>query len=112
MRLILLGAPGAGKGTQAAYIKERFNIPQISTGDMLRAAVKEGTPLGLAAKKVMDAGGLVSDEIIIGLVKDRLKQADCATGYLFDGFPRTNRLTAPTAIYSMDFLVRFRKPMR
>jgi adenylate kinase len=81
MRLILLGAPGAGKGTQAAYIKERFNIPQISTGDMLRAAVKEGTPLGLAAKKVMDAGGLVSDEIIIGLVKDRLKQADCSNGY-------------------------------
>ena len=77
MRLILLGAPGAGKGTQAAYIKERYNIPQISTGDMLRAAVKEGTPLGLAAKKVMDAGGLVSDDIIIGLVKDRLKQPDC-----------------------------------
>lgn len=89
MRLILLGAPGAGKGTQAAFIKERFNIPQISTGDMLRAAVKEGTPLGIAAKKVMDAGGLVSDDIIIGLVKDRLKQADCANGYLFDGFPRT-----------------------
>ena len=89
MRLILLGAPGAGKGTQAAYIKERYNIPQISTGDMLRAAVKEGTPLGLAAKKVMDAGGLVSDDIIIGLVKDRLKQPDCANGYLFDGFPRT-----------------------
>ena len=89
MRLILLGAPGAGKGTQAAYIKERFNIPQISTGDMLRAAVKEGTPLGIAAKKVMDAGGLVSDDIIIGLVKDRLKQPDCANGYLFDGFPRT-----------------------
>ncbi len=89
MRLILLGAPGAGKGTQASYIKERFNIPQISTGDMLRAAVKEGTPLGIAAKKVMDAGGLVSDDIIIGLVKDRLKQADCANGYLFDGFPRT-----------------------
>jgi len=89
MRLILLGAPGAGKGTQAAYIKERFNIPQISTGDMLRAAVKEGTPLGIAAKKVMDAGGLVSDDIIIGLVKDRLKQSDCANGYLFDGFPRT-----------------------
>jgi adenylate kinase len=89
MRLILLGAPGAGKGTQAAYIKEQFNIPQISTGDMLRAAVKEGTPLGLAAKKVMDAGGLVSDDIIIGLVKDRLKQSDCANGYLFDGFPRT-----------------------
>lgn len=89
MRLILLGAPGAGKGTQASYIKERFNIPQISTGDMLRAAVKEGTPLGIAAKKVMDAGGLVSDDIIIGLVKDRLKQPDCANGYLFDGFPRT-----------------------
>ncbi len=89
MRLILLGAPGAGKGTQAAYIKERFNIPQISTGDMLRAAVKEGTPLGLAAKKVMDSGGLVSDEIIFGLVKDRLKQSDYANGYLFDGFPRT-----------------------
>ncbi len=89
MRLILLGAPGAGKGTQASFIKERFNIPQISTGDMLRAAVKEGTPLGIAAKKVMDAGGLVSDDIIIGLVKDRLKQPDCANGYLFDGFPRT-----------------------
>lgn len=89
MRLILLGAPGAGKGTQANYIKEKFNIPQISTGDMLRAAVKAGTPLGLEAKKVMDAGGLVSDDIIIGLVKDRLKESDCANGYLFDGFPRT-----------------------
>ncbi|MDP3842514.1 MAG: adenylate kinase [Oxalobacteraceae bacterium] len=89
MRLILLGAPGAGKGTQATFIKEKYNIPQISTGDMLRAAVKAGTPLGLEAKKVMDAGGLVSDDIIIGLVKDRLKQADCANGYLFDGFPRT-----------------------
>jgi len=89
MRLILLGPPGAGKGTQAAYIKDRFHIPQISTGDMLRAAVKEGTALGLAAKKVMDAGGLVSDDIIIGLVKDRLTHADCANGYLFDGFPRT-----------------------
>ncbi len=89
MRLILLGAPGAGKGTQANYIKEKFNIPQISTGDMLRAAVKAGTPLGLAAKAVMDAGGLVSDDIIIGLVKDRLKESDCANGYLFDGFPRT-----------------------
>jgi adenylate kinase len=89
MRLILLGAPGAGKGTQATFIKERFNIPQISTGDMLRAAVKAGTPLGIAAKKVMDAGGLVSDDIIIGLVKDRLTQSDCANGYLFDGFPRT-----------------------
>ena len=89
MRLILLGPPGAGKGTQAAFIKERFGIPQISTGDMLRAAVKAGTPLGLAAKKVMDAGGLVSDDIIIGLVKDRLREPDTANGYLFDGFPRT-----------------------
>ena len=89
MRLILLGPPGAGKGTQATYIKEHFGIPQISTGDMLRAAVKAGTPLGLAARKVMDAGHLVSDEIIIGLVKERLKDADCAQGYLFDGFPRT-----------------------
>ena len=89
MRLILLGAPGAGKGTQANFIKEKFNIPQISTGDMLRAAVKAGTPMGMAAKQVMDAGGLVSDDIIIGLVKERLKQADCQNGYLFDGFPRT-----------------------
>jgi len=89
MRLILLGPPGAGKGTQAAFIRDNFGIPQISTGDMLRAAVKAGTPLGLAAKKVMDAGQLVSDEIIIALVKERLKQPDCARGYLFDGFPRT-----------------------
>src|SRR3954463_3787129 len=89
MRLILLGPPGAGKGTQANFIREKFAIPQISTGDMLRAAVKAGTPLGVAAKKVMDAGQLVSDDIIIGLVKERLKQPDCANGYLFDGFPRT-----------------------
>ncbi|PXX37959.1 adenylate kinase [Undibacterium pigrum] len=89
MRLILLGAPGAGKGTQATYIKEKYNIPQISTGDMLRAAIAAGTSLGLEAKKVMDTGGLVSDDIIIGLVKDRLTQPDCANGYLFDGFPRT-----------------------
>jgi adenylate kinase len=89
MRLILLGAPGAGKGTQAAFICQKYGIPQISTGDMLRAAVKAGTPLGLAAKKVMDAGALVSDDIIIGLVKERIAQADCANGFLFDGFPRT-----------------------
>ena len=89
MRVILLGGPGAGKGTQANYIKEKFNIPQISTGDMLRAAVKAGTPLGKQAKEVMDAGGLVSDEIILGLVKDRIAEDDCTNGFLFDGFPRT-----------------------
>ena len=89
MRIILLGAPGAGKGTQAAFIKDKFNIPQISTGDMLRAAVRAGTSLGLEAKKVMDAGELVSDGLIMGLVKDRIAQDDCRKGYLFDGFPRT-----------------------
>jgi len=89
MRLILLGPPGAGKGTQAGFIKDAFGIPQISTGDMLRAAVKAGTPLGLAAKKVMDTGALVSDDIIIGLVQERLREQDCVRGYLFDGFPRT-----------------------
>jgi adenylate kinase len=89
MRLILLGPPGAGKGTQANYIRERFNIPQISTGDILRAAAKAGTPLGIAAKKVMDGGNLVSDDIIIGLVKERIQEPDCAHGFFFDGFPRT-----------------------
>src|SRR5213079_119190 len=89
MRLILLGPPGAGKGTQAAFVTEVYGIPQISTGDMLRCAVKAGTPLGLAAKKVMDSGALCSDDIIIDLVKERLKALDCESGYLFDGFPRT-----------------------
>ncbi|MFI3120041.1 MAG: adenylate kinase [Methylococcaceae bacterium] len=89
MRIILLGSPGSGKGTQAQFITEKYAIPQISTGDMLRAAVREGTPLGVAAKKVMDAGGLVSDDIILGLIKERIAQADCVNGFLLDGFPRT-----------------------
>ncbi len=89
MRMILIGPPGAGKGTQATFITEKFGIPQISTGDMLRGAIKAGTPLGIAARKIMDSGSLVSDEIVIELVKERLKQADSAQGYLFDGFPRT-----------------------
>jgi adenylate kinase len=105
MKLILLGAPGAGKGTQANYIKEKFNIPQISTGDMLRAAVKAGTPMGIAAKKVMDAGGLISDGIIISLVKERIKEADCDRGFLLDGFPRT--IPQAQAIKDAGILVDF-----
>ncbi|MBW6493286.1 MAG: adenylate kinase [Burkholderiaceae bacterium] len=112
MRLILLGPPGAGKGTQAAFLCERFGIPQISTGDMLRAAVKAGTPLGIAAKKVMDSGGLVSDDIIIGLVGERLKQPDCAAGYLFDGFPRTipQAEALRSAGVALDFVLEIEVP--
>ncbi len=112
MKLILLGAPGAGKGTQAQSICEKFGIPQISTGDMLRAAVKAGTPLGLEAKKVMDAGGLVSDEIIIGLVKERITEADCSNGFLFDGFPRTipQAEAMKAAGVAIDFVVEIDVP--
>jgi adenylate kinase len=112
MKLILLGPPGAGKGTQASFIKEKFAIPQISTGDMLRAALKAGTPLGLAAKKVMDAGQLVSDDIILGLVKERLKQPDCAKGYLFDGFPRTipQAEAMKAAAVGLDFVLEIDVP--
>ena len=112
MRLILLGPPGAGKGTQAAAIKEKFGIPQISTGDMLRAAVKAGTPLGLAAKKVMDSGALVSDDIIIGLVRERLQDPDCRSGYLFDGFPRTipQAEAMKTAGVQLDYVLEIDVP--
>ena len=112
MRLVLLGPPGAGKGTQAAHICDKFGIPQISTGDMLRTAVKAGTPLGLAAKKVMDMGQLVSDDIIIGLVKERLKAPDCAKGYLFDGFPRTipQAEALKAAQVSLDFILEIDVP--
>ncbi len=112
MRLILLGPPGAGKGTQAAAIKEKFGIPQISTGDMLRAAVKAGTPLGLAAKKVMDSGALVSDDIIIDLVRERLQDPDCRSGYLFDGFPRTipQAEAMKTAGVQLDYVLEIDVP--
>jgi adenylate kinase len=112
MKLILLGAPGAGKGTQAKYICEKFGIPQISTGDMLRAAVKAGTPLGVEAKKIMDAGGLVRDDIIIGLVKERITEADCKNGFLFDGFPRTipQAEAMRDAGVTLDFVVEIDVP--
>jgi adenylate kinase len=112
MRLILLGAPGAGKGTQATFICQKYGIPQISTGDMLRAAVKAGTPLGIEAKKVMDAGGLVSDDLIINLVKERIAQSDCANGFLFDGFPRTipQADAMKTAGVKIDYVLEINVP--
>lgn len=112
MKLILLGAPGAGKGTQANYIKEKFSIPQISTGDMLRAHVKAGTELGKQAKAIMDAGGLVSDDIIIGMVKTRIQEVDCANGFLFDGFPRTipQAQAMRDAGIAIDFVVEIDVP--
>ena len=112
MRLILLGAPGAGKGTQAAVICKRFGIPQISTGDMLRSAVKAGTPLGLEAKKVMDSGSLVGDDIIIGLVKERIREPDCVAGFLFDGFPRTlpQADAMKTAGVNLDYVLEIDVP--
>ncbi len=112
MRIILLGPPGAGKGTQASFVTKKFGIPQISTGDMLRAAVKAGTELGLKAKKVMDSGQLVSDDIIIGLVKERIKQPDCASGFLFDGFPRTiaQAEAMKTAGVAIDYVVEIDVP--
>ena len=112
MRLILLGPPGAGKGTQAQFITDRFGIPQISTGDMLRVAIKAGTPLGVAAKKVMDAGQLVSDDIVIALVKERLARSDCASGYLFDGFPRTlpQAEAMKSAAVALDYVLEIDVP--
>ena len=112
MRIILLGAPGAGKGTQATFIKEHFNIPQISTGDMLRAAVKAGTPLGLQAKPIMESGGLMPDAVIIGLVIERIKEADCKNGFLFDGFPRTipQAEAMKTAGVTIDYVVEIDVP--
>ncbi len=112
MKLILLGAPGAGKGTQATFICQHFSIPQISTGDMLRAAVKAGSPMGVAAKKVMDSGALVSDDIIIGLVKERITQADCANGFLFDGFPRTipQADAMKAAVVHLDYVLEIDVP--
>ncbi len=112
MKLILLGAPGAGKGTQATFICQKYGIPQISTGDMLRAAVKAGTEMGLAAKKVMDSGALVSDDIIIGLVKERIAQDDCKAGFLFDGFPRTiaQAEAMKTAGVKLDYVLEIDVP--